>query len=181
MTILHSKHRSKLALGGFTSSLLRSMVISSAAISMLHAETVAPPTAVKLAAPDALKPSFREAAEPEDNGATSGDLYTSSNAAISGSETTWTENAEGGAGNVIDGTDAGYSLIQSARVAEGSNAFHLANPNFADNSFTLNVNIDVQADTKLFFQSRLQYATDKQIAKVQRSIAVDEDDAFVID
>ena len=82
---------------------------------------------------------------------------------------TWTENAESGDGNVIDGTDVSYSLIQSDRVAEGFYAFHLAQPGFQDSWFVLDVAIDVLPETKLFFQSRLQYATSNQIAKVQVS------------
>lgn len=81
----------------------------------------------------------------------------------------WLENAEGGSAKVIDGTDPSYSLIQSEVVAEGNHAFHLANPDFNDNYFELDVTIDVQADTKLFFQSRLRTATIYQVAKVQLS------------
>lgn len=68
---------------------------------------------------------------------------------------TWTENAEAGAGGVIDGSAASYSLIQSVSVAEGAAAFHLANPSFTDGWFELNVDIDVQADSKLFFSVAL--------------------------
>ena len=82
----------------------------------------------------------------------------------------YTEDAESGLGNVIDGSDTSYPLIQSDRVAEGSYAFHLANPGAQDNWFELDVDVDVQAETKLFFQSRLQYATTTQVAKVHVSL-----------
>lgn len=81
----------------------------------------------------------------------------------------WTENAESGDGNVIDGTDGSYALIQSDRVAEGAWAFHLANPGAQDNWFVIDAAIDVKPVTKLFFQSRLQWATVGQVAKVQLS------------
>jgi len=89
--------------------------------------------------------------------------------AFGSGESVWNEGAEDGYLHVIDGTSDGYQLIQSERVAAGSNAFHLAHPGFASNGFELNVDIDVQPNTKLFFQSRLQYATPTQVAQVQVS------------
>ena len=83
--------------------------------------------------------------------------------------TLWTEDAENGLGNVIDATGSEYSLIQSSYVSEGSYAFHLANPNFNDNWFVLDQDIPLAYDTKLFFQSRLSWATTAQVAKVQIS------------
>lgn len=90
---------------------------------------------------------------------------------IASAVSTHSEDAESGLGGVIDGSDASYALIQSDQVAQGANAFHLANPAPAatDNFFTLDVDIDVLADTKLFFQSRLQLATSYQFATVQVS------------
>ena len=82
--------------------------------------------------------------------------------------TLWTEDAESGAGNVLTNV-SGYSLIQSQFVGQGSNAFHLANPSFQDNWFVVNHTVAVQPDTKLFFQSRLGWATSSQLARVQIS------------
>jgi uncharacterized protein YkwD len=85
--------------------------------------------------------------------------------------TLWTENAENGSGNVSTNV-AGYSLIQSDIAGEGSSAFHLANPatpSFQDNWFVVNQTATAQADTKLFFLSRLGWATPTQIARVQVS------------
>ncbi len=84
-------------------------------------------------------------------------------------QTLWTENAENGLTYVIDGTDSSYSLIQSDFFTEGSYGFHLANPGLSDNWFTIDRDISVQADTKLFFQSRLSWASQYQVAKVQIS------------
>ena len=84
-------------------------------------------------------------------------------------QTLWTENAENGLANVIDGTGSSYSLIQSGLVSEGSNAFHLANPGFQDNWFVLDQDLTIQSNTKLFFQSQLSWATTSQVAKVQIS------------
>ncbi|MCC7087297.1 MAG: hypothetical protein IT427_20025 [Pirellulales bacterium] len=81
----------------------------------------------------------------------------------------WTENAENGYGNVIDGTDTSYPLIQTDVVGQGANAFHLANPDFQDNWFEIDQTLTIQADSKLFFSSRLGYATPTQVAKVQIS------------
>lgn len=83
----------------------------------------------------------------------------------------WEEGAEDGLIYVFDHSDGSYDLIQSDRVAKGSNAFHLAHTSTgADNWFELDVDIDVLADTQLFFQSRLQWATVGQVAKVQVSL-----------
>jgi|GEM_PF-1502052 len=82
----------------------------------------------------------------------------------------WEEGAENGLTDVFDQSDASYDLIQTDRVGKGSHAFQLGNPETgADNWFELDVDIDVLADTQLFFQSRLQYATTGQIAKVEVS------------
>jgi len=81
----------------------------------------------------------------------------------------WTENAENGYAYVIDNTSPSYPLIQSEVVGEGANAFHLANPSFQDNSFVINQSLTIESDTKLFFLSRLGWATPTQFARVQLS------------
>lgn len=83
--------------------------------------------------------------------------------------TLWSEDAESGAGNIIDQTTGGYPLIQSGIVAQGNYAFHLANPGFQDNSFVINHTVTIQPTTKLFFLSQLRYAGTGQIAKAQIS------------
>jgi uncharacterized protein YkwD len=84
-------------------------------------------------------------------------------------DTLWTEDAESGSGFVIDNTHASYSLIQSDVVGQGDFAFHLANPLFQDNSFVIDQTLTIESDTKLFFLSRLGYATTSQFARVQVS------------
>ena len=81
----------------------------------------------------------------------------------------WTEDAENGTTFVIDGTDPNYSLIQSDIVSQGTYAFHLANPGLNDNWFEIDQSLTMQSDTKLFFTSRLNWATSAQVAKVQIS------------
>lgn len=81
----------------------------------------------------------------------------------------WSERAENGTTFVIDGTAPTYPLIQSDVVAEGNNAFHLANPEFQANFFVLDRPITVQPTTKLFFMSQLRGATASQIARVEIS------------
>jgi uncharacterized protein YkwD len=92
--------------------------------------------------------------------------------ATAAADTLWTENAENGAAFVIDGTSASYPLIQSETVGEGDFAFHLAHPNGQtgqDEWFVLDKTIRIQPTTKLFFLSRLGWATTSQIARVQIS------------
>jgi hypothetical protein len=87
-------------------------------------------------------------------------------------DTLWIENAENGAGNVIDGTTASYPLIQSDVVGEGDFAFHLAHPNGnvgQDEWFVLDTSLPIESTTKLFFLSRLGWATSTQVARVQIS------------
>ncbi len=80
----------------------------------------------------------------------------------------WTENAESGSTDITTNV-LGYDLIQSAVVSQGDHAFHLANPGFNDYWFRITQSLNIQADTKLFFQSRLGWATDRQVARVQAS------------
>src|SRR5262245_5050549 len=79
-----------------------------------------------------------------------------------------TEDAESGTANILTNV-SGYPLIQSEIVGQGSNAFHLANPGFQDNWFVIDETLTMQADTKLFFLSRLGWATSAQVARVQVS------------
>jgi len=80
----------------------------------------------------------------------------------------WTENAESGAGNVTTNV-SGYALIQSDVASQGTSAFHLAHPTGVDHWFQISQPITIQSDTKLFFQSRLGWATNRQVAKVEAS------------
>ncbi|WP_428306059.1 CAP domain-containing protein [Lacipirellula sp.] len=82
----------------------------------------------------------------------------------------WTENAESGVGGITTNVvPANYSLIQSSIVGQGGNSFHLANPGFADNWFASNSAFTIQADSKLFFLSRLGFAASGQVARVEMS------------
>lgn len=80
----------------------------------------------------------------------------------------WTESGEAGLGGVTTNV-ASYPLIQSAIVGHGANAFHLANPGFADNWFASAQSYTLQADSKLFFLSRLGFAAPAQVARVEMS------------
>ncbi len=81
----------------------------------------------------------------------------------------WTEDAENGATRVIDRTHAAYPLIQSAIHAEGDHAFHLAHSAPTLNGFEIDRTIKIEADTQLFFMSRLGWAAAGQVAEVQVS------------
>ena len=80
----------------------------------------------------------------------------------------WRERAED-ASQVTAALGSARTLFQGGVIAEGSSAFHLANPSFADESVTLNPRILPGAETRLFFESRLGYATANQFARVQVS------------
>lgn len=82
----------------------------------------------------------------------------------------WIEDAENGLTNVIDQTDSSYPLIQNSVAWQGDHAFHLAHPTASSNWFAINQPLSIRSDTKLFFMSRLDWATSTQIAKVQLSI-----------
>jgi uncharacterized protein YkwD len=82
--------------------------------------------------------------------------------------TLWIEDAESGTANVLTNVSS-YPLIQSQIVGQGSNAFHLANPGFQDNWFVVDKTLAIQPDTKLFFLSRLGWASPDQVARVQIS------------
>lgn len=82
----------------------------------------------------------------------------------------WTENAESGAGGITTNVlPANYALIQSSIVGQGTKSFRLANPGFADNWFASNSAFTIQADSKLFFLSRLGFAASGQVARVEMS------------
>jgi hypothetical protein len=81
----------------------------------------------------------------------------------------WIENADNGPSNIIDRTHASYPLIQSSVVAQGTHAFHLAHPTAASDWFEIDRDLSIGSDTKLFFMSRLKWATPNQVAKVQVS------------
>lgn len=81
----------------------------------------------------------------------------------------WLEDAESGLANIIDQTHSSYSLIQNSVVSQGTHAFHLAHPTATSNWFALNQSLSIRSDTKLYFMSRLDWATPTQIAKVQLS------------
>jgi hypothetical protein len=62
-----------------------------------------------------------------------------------------------------------YPMVQSDRTVEGDGAFHFANPGFVDHLLLLNPSFEIQPDTRLFFESRMGWAADAQIARVQIS------------
>ncbi|MCA9259604.1 MAG: CAP domain-containing protein [Planctomycetales bacterium] len=90
-------------------------------------------------------------------------------AAVAFAQPLWSEDGEGGLGNVVDHTNAAYPLLQSEVASQGSYAFHLAHPSPQDNWFELDRTLTIGNQTKLFFQSRLGFATSEQVARVQAS------------
>ncbi len=81
---------------------------------------------------------------------------------------TWRERAEDTAEVVVQLTGS-HPVVQSAVLVEGVSAFHLANPDWTDESVQLGPVIRPASGTFLFFESRLGYATSTQVAKAQIS------------
>ncbi len=83
------------------------------------------------------------------------------------STTVLIENGENGAGSVEDHTDATYDLLQNSVSGQGDYAFHLATR--FGHWFKPTTSVTVTPGCKLFFQSRLGWATSDQTATVQIS------------
>lgn len=81
---------------------------------------------------------------------------------------TWREQAETNE-QVTATLASSRSVVQSSVVAEGTGAFQLANPSFSDESLVLVPAVLPAAGTRLFFESRIGYATTSQFARVQVS------------
>lgn len=81
---------------------------------------------------------------------------------------TWREHADDGT-QVTATLGSARPVVQSAVFIEGSGAFHLANPGFANESIVLNATILPGASTKLFFESRLGWSSVSQFARAQVS------------
>ena len=80
------------------------------------------------------------------------------------------EGAENGTQGISDGTNAGYSLISTTVRSGGAASFHLAHPQVpAFEFFVLEQPFLVSATSVLSFDSRLGFAIEDQIAKVQVS------------
>jgi hypothetical protein len=154
---------------GVSTGLLRSVVRSAALVLLAVAATraevpIAPPPAppvlekeVSIPLPKFPRKMIR--AEPQQV-----QPVTKSSTAVSN----YRERAED-ASQVSPALGSARSLVQNAVITEGAGAFHLANPSFADESFVLGPSVLPQATTKLFFESRLGYATTSQFARLQVS------------
>ncbi len=154
---------------GVSTGLLRSVVRSAALVLLAVAATraevpIAPPPAppvlekeVSIPLPKFPRKMIR--AEPQQV-----QPVTKSSTAVSN----YRERAED-ASQVSPALGSARSLVQNAVITEGAGAFHLANPSFADESFVLGPSVLPQATTKLFFDSRLGYATTSQFARLQVS------------
>lgn len=117
-------------------------------------------------------PPAIEAAVPEPESATQpsrGPTAKSTPATLNtGPVSTWRERAEDDS-QVTATLASARPVVQGTFVAEGTGAFQLANPAFTDESIVLGPGIIPGADTSLFFESRLGYATSAQFARVQVS------------
>lgn len=117
-----------------------------------------------------LQASYMErkmVASPRAHATHSGDFYTQ----LSGQEvvSTWREPADN-LDYVSVQTSGEYAIIASGPHIEGTGAFHLAKPDpNAAEIITLNPSFAVEADTRLFFESRLGWASSDQIARVEVS------------
>lgn len=80
---------------------------------------------------------------------------------------TLVEGAEEGATNFIVVVPAGEDPVVTGVSASGARAFHLATPDFTDQSLTLNRILRPGTNAALVFASRLGWATAAQVARVQ--------------
>lgn len=80
------------------------------------------------------------------------------------------EGAEDGLINVVDGTSASYPLIARDVSANGVASFHLAQPEFSEQTFQLRQAVLPGHAAELSFNSRLGWATTDQIARAQISV-----------
>ena len=76
-------------------------------------------------------------------------------------------NGELGLSGVVDQTSTSYDLLQDEVAGQGNYAFHLATQN--GDWFRLSPTISVTSGCRLFFLSRLGWATTSQVATVQVS------------
>lgn len=121
----------------------------------------APPAMIVPAVPEVQQSSSATVPEPSNPDNSSGLLARSSTSLL-------IENGENGTDSIEDHTDSTYELLQDGVAAQGDYAFHLAAPRFGD-WFAPTSSAVVASDTKLFFLSRLGFATSAQTATVQVS------------
>jgi len=79
------------------------------------------------------------------------------------------EGAENGLANVTIVSSPGYLVQDGSVAASGFYSFHLAQPDGANQSLTLNANVLLSSNSQLTFSKRLGWATSGQIAKAQIS------------
>ncbi|KAF0095320.1 MAG: hypothetical protein E1N59_815 [Puniceicoccaceae bacterium 5H] len=152
--------------------LLTSLAVSLGFTASVHAATsyVRPATTLEpVAASEASQPLRAASVEA---------LALSSTDAVS----TYRNGAEAGTADLelsgaVSGDDfSTYSVIQSAYVAQGSSAFRLANAAGEDYGFALATPFAVTAQTKLWFYSRMGFATITQYGRVQ--VSTDEGNSW---
>lgn len=82
----------------------------------------------------------------------------------------YSEGGENGTGGVIFDTSTAYNPLSSSTFADGPpHSFHLAHPDFANQSLRLNSTVVPQVGTTLSFKSRLSWAGTGQSGHVQVS------------
>jgi|GEM_PF-463901 len=85
------------------------------------------------------------------------------------SDYTLVEGAEDGLVNMTAITASSYNPVVTGTKASGAASFHLAMPDFSDQSLTINRIIVPQVGSQLQFKSRLGFATSSQVARAQVS------------
>ena len=76
------------------------------------------------------------------------------------------EGAENDLAGIIDNTDASYSVISTADVATGNNAFHLTIVDFASQYIILNKKIIPSVNSILSFKNKFRYVTNTSSLQV---------------
>jgi uncharacterized protein YkwD len=78
--------------------------------------------------------------------------------------------AEDGGAGIEDGTDPSYPLITRETKASGLYSFHLAHPTPTRQHFALTEELLIEGNAELLFESRLGWAAQGQIARLQLSL-----------
>ncbi|MGH8016707.1 MAG: immunoglobulin domain-containing protein [Opitutaceae bacterium] len=120
----------------------------------------------------------------QDNTYTVGGLYYATGfqwRTVSTSPYSAIEGAENGASGLNITSTGGYDVVTVSAEASGDFGFHLAHATLADQIVELDRTFLAAADAHLTFQSRLGYATEDQVARVQLSLddGATWSDAFV--
>jgi hypothetical protein len=86
-----------------------------------------------------------------------------------GAVTYWKESADSLADVAFSGS-SGYDVVKTNVQVEGTGAFHLVHPSAVTQTILMNPVLVIGTETKLFFESRLGWASSAQMAQAELSV-----------